>query len=248
MKANIIVFEISAFIFSLAIYLSARKALGKSTNRTFFLGAVGLSLLFETAGVLLGYRNYFWYAQHNYFNHYPLGGIIIWLGLVPLAACLTFYILTACSYFISKALLPKGSIWSRGALAGLTAVVIAFMIEIVAVTNHWWTWNLKSYYFLDIPVFYLVFLFIMVFVFTSIFERTMVQQEDFRVLKWLENKLVRPRILKSQKKTKNLYFGQRRVLFYSRLVASVPVLAAAAGLLTYVFWLIANRGQIPPGW
>jgi len=117
-KANVIVFEAAVLIASIVFYQGARRALGRSRNRAFLAGSVFFWLVIETGAVLGGLKNYYWYAQNDYYSHYPLGGYVIWLGLVPVAVVLLWYMVCASAYITSINLVPRRSVAARSAVAG----------------------------------------------------------------------------------------------------------------------------------
>jgi len=166
MKANVIVFDASMLILGVVFYYGMKRALGKSRGRAFIVGALSFALAIETLAVLCGVVNFYWYSINGYYKHYPLGGYIVWLGLVPLAVMLLFYIVSAASYVMATWVYRKQNIWARSAVAGVIAFLFYLMIEPVAVTNHWWTWNAKSFYVIDIPLFAWLGVFAAVFLFT----------------------------------------------------------------------------------
>lgn len=248
MKANAIVFEALTFILFLVFYRGASHAMGKSRNRVFFLGAVLFSLIIQTLAVALGAMNFYWYAINSYYKTYPLGGYVIWLGVVPLAACLLWYMVTATCQMVSTILMPKAKIWSRSAVAGAIAVGFYALIQPVAVTNHWWTWNLKSFYIIDIPLVALFAVFGSVFLFNVVYELTVLEPKDQKTLKRFEDKTIKRLAFKSNRHAKNLNWRQLEWLFMFRLVLAVVVFAAYIAPVVAIFWAVANRGQIPPGW
>jgi hypothetical protein len=247
-KANVIVFEVITFVLFLVFYQGASRALGRSRNRAFLLGAVFYSLVIESAAVALGVKNFYWYSINSYYKTYPLGGYIVWLGVVPLAAALLWYMVAATSYLTATTLMPQSKLWVRSAIAGAVAVLFYMLIEPVAVTNHWWTWNLKSFYLIDVPLLALAAVFGAAFLFTYVFRLTLVDTADPKLLKKLEDVTIRRWPLKSRKLTKNLNWKQQFGVFTFRLVVSLVVFAAYIAPFVVLFWAIANRGHIKPGW
>ena len=248
MKANVIVFEISIFILSIAFYVGMKRALGKSRGRAMFIGAVLFSLAIETITVLGGLKNFYWYATNDYYKHYPLGGYIIWLGVVPLAAALLFYMVSAVSYLASRYLVRDGSVWARGAAAGGVGLLFYLMIEPVAVTNHWWTWNAQSFYLIDVPVFAWCAAFLSVFLFTAAYQLTIVDRSDPKALKRLEDQTLRRWPLKCKQPSSELRWSLLESVFLFRLLLALGALAAVMAPVITVLWAVANRGHIPPGW
>ncbi|MBU4301475.1 MAG: hypothetical protein KKE79_00275 [Actinobacteria bacterium] len=248
MKANVIVFEATILVFSLAFYFGARRAMGKSRNRAFLLGAILFSLAMETGAVLGGVKNFYWYSINGYYNHYPLGGYVIWLGIVPLAATLLWYIVAASSYLTATTLMPNGKWYSRSAVAGAIAVGFYMLIEPIAVTNHWWTWNVKSFYVIDVPLLALFAVFLSVFVFLANYYLTVADTRDIKALKALEKLTIRRWSIDSQKSARSLKWNQLQMLFWFRLVPCLVVFAVAIAPVMFLLWLVANRGHIPPGW
>ena len=248
MKANVIVFEVTTFILFLAFYRGAHRALGRSRNRAFLVGAVFFSLAIESVAVAGGVKNFYWYSINSYYKTYPLGGYIVWLGVVPLAITLLWYIVTATSYLTATTLMPQSKPWVRSAVAGAVAVVFYMLIEPVAVTNHWWTWNVKSFYVIDVPLLSLVAVFGAVFLFTYVFRLTLVDMTDPKYLKKLEDSTLKRWPLKSQKLTKNLSWKQQLEIFAFRLFVSLAVFAAYVAPFVALFWAIANRGHVKPNW
>jgi len=244
----VIVFEAATFILFLVFYQGARRAMGRSRNRAFLLGAVLFSLAVETTAVLGGVKNFYWYSLNSYYKHYPLGGYIIWLGLVPLAACLLWYMVAASSYVASSTLMPKRSIWARAAVAGAIATGFYLLIEPVAVTNHWWTWNLKSFYIIDVPLLAWIGVFLTVFLFTAVYQLTMVEGKEMPLIQKLEDLSIKRWPMRSRKHTKNLGFHQLVGVFLFRLAIAFVAFCAVMAPFMIVLWVIANRGQIPPGW
>jgi hypothetical protein len=247
-KANVIVFEAITFIMFIAFYIGGRKAFGKSRNRAFLVGAILFSLAIETLTVLIGGKNYYWYSINSYYKHYPLGGYIIWLGLVPLAATLLWAMVAATSYLTAFTLMPRAKLWARSALAGGVAVVFQALIEPVAVTNHWWTWNLKSFYFLDVPLVALFGGFGAMFLFTYAFQTTLVNISDPGWLKKVEDATVRRWPVKSNKIAKNLNWTEQLEIFTFRLIVAFAIFAAYMAPFIAIFWAVANRGQIKSTW
>ncbi len=247
MRANVIVFEAVALILFIVMYQGGRRALGRSANRAFLVGAVMFSLAVETAAVLGGIKNYYWYSLNSYYKHYPLGGYIIWLGLVPLAAVALWYMVALTSYLSGSMLGRKSGSLIKSGFAGLTAVLFYALIEPVAVTNHWWTWNVKSFYVIDVPLLALLGVFASVFLFTLTYRATIAEPTDPKHLKKLEDATVK-RLLKSKKLTKNLDWEQQLWIYAFRLVATFIAFAAVMAPVVFVFWLVANRGHIVPGW
>jgi len=247
-KANVIVFEALTFILFLIFYQGASRAMGKARHRGFFIGALLFSLAIQTAAVWGGVMNFYWYQLNTYYKHYPLGGYIIWLGLVPLAACLIWYMVAATCQMLGALLLPKAKIWSRSAVAGAIAVGFYALIEPVAVTNHWWTFNLKSFYIIDIPLVALFAVFGSVFIFNAIYELTVLQQRDMKALKKFEDRTIKRIAFKSNKYAKNLNRTQLEWLFLFRLIIGLVAFAVYITPVIAIFWAVANRGQIPPGW
>jgi hypothetical protein len=247
-KANVIVFEVTTFILFLVFYQGAHRALGRSRNRAFLVGAVFYSVVVESLAVAFGVKNFYWYSINSYYKTYPLGGYIVWLGVVPLAAALLFYMVAASSYMTAFTLLPRSKLWLRSLVAGGVAFLFYMLIEPVAVTNHWWTWNLKSFYLLDVALLGLVAVFGAVFLFTYVFHMTLVDMHDPKTLKKIEDATVRRWPVRSKKLTKNLNWTQQLEVFGFRLVASLVVFGAFIAPFMVIFWAVANRGQIKPGW
>ena len=247
MKANVIVFEAAIFIFFLFFYHGSSRAMGKSRNRVFFAGALLYSLAIQTVAVLGGVMNFYWYQQNTYYKHYPLGGYIIWLGLVPLAAGLLFYMVAAMTQMLSTVMMPKASAWARSALAGAIAVGFYLLIEPIAITNHWWTWNLKSFYIIDIPLVALFGVFAAVFLFNAVYTLTVLDAKDQKNLKKFEDRTVK-KLLKTNHHPANMTWRQLQWLFLCRLLMSLVVFAAFMTPVIVIFWAVANRGQIPPNW
>lgn len=247
MRANVIVFEAATLIFFLIFYHGSSRAMGKSRNRAFFTGALLYSLVIETVAVMGGAMNFYWYAQNSYYKHYPLGGYIVWLGLVPLAACLLWYMVAAISQMLSTVLIPKANVWAKSALAGGIAVGFYLLIEPIAITNHWWTWNLKSFYIIDIPLVALFGVFASVFLFNAVYTLTVLEAKDQKNLKKFEDRTVK-RFLKTNHHPANLNWRQLQWLFVYRLLMSLVVFAAFMAPVIVIFWAIANRGQIAPNW
>jgi Carotenoid biosynthesis protein len=247
-KANVIVFEVTTFILFLAFYQGAHRALGRSRNRAFFVGAVSYSLVIESVAVALGIKNFYWYSINSYYKTYPLGGYIVWLGVVPLAAPLLWYMVSATSYLTGNTLKPQSKLWVSSAISGAVAVVFYMLIEPVAVTNHWWTWNVKSFYVIDVPLLSLVAVFGAAFLFTYVFRLTLVDMADPKYLKKLEDSTIRHWPLESKKLTKNLSWMQQLEVFSFRLFASLVVFAAYIAPFVVLFWAVANRGHIKPNW
>jgi hypothetical protein len=248
MNANVIVFEAIIFLFFLVFYHGAGRAMGKSRNRAFLLGAALLALAIENAAVLGGVKNFYWYAANDYYHHYPLGGYVIWLGLVPLAAVLLWYVVTASAYLTVTTLMPGGKWYSRSAAAGAIAVAFYMLIEPIAVTNHWWTWNVKSFYVLDVPLLALFAVFVSVFVFVSNYYLTITETRDIKALVSLEKRTVRRWTVRSKEAAGNLKWCQLRALFLFRLIPCLFVFAVVIAPVMLLLWLVANRGQIPPAW
>jgi len=248
MKANVIVFEASVFVFFIIFYLGARRAMGKSRSQAFLLGAVLFSLLTETAAVLGGVKNFYWYALSDYYHHYPLGGYAIWLGVVPLAAVLLWYIVAASSYLTATTLMPNGKWYSRSAVAGVIAVVFYMLIEPIAVTNHWWTWNVKSFYVIDVPLLVLFAVFFSVFLLLANYYLTIAGMRDIKTLGSLEKMTVRRWPIDSKEAAKNLKWSHLQSLFLFRMIPCMVAFAIAIAPVMLILWLLANRGQIPPGW
>ncbi len=248
MKANVIVFEVSTFILFLAFYRGAKMALGRSRSRGLLGGAVLFSLVAESFAVGLGVKNFYWYSINSYYKTYPLGGYIIWVGVVPLAAALLWYMVATTSYLSAATLFRGKNIWARSAAAGGFAVLFYALIEPVAVTNHWWTWNAKTFYVIDVPLIMLFAVFGGAFLLSVVFDLTLVEGADPPWLKKVEDPTIRRWPLKSKKLTKNLSWPQQLAVFAFRLAAAFVVFAAYMGAVTAIFWAVANRGQIPPGW
>ncbi len=248
MKANVIVFEVATFVLFLVFYQGGKRALGKSRNRAFLVGAVMYSLVIESVAVAFGVNNFYWYSINSYYKTYPLGGYIVWLGLVPLAAALLFYMVSATSYLSASTLMPRRNIWARAAVAGAVSVVFYALIEPVAVTNHWWTWNLKSFYVIDVPVLGLLAVFAAVVLFSVVFDMTLVQAADPAWLKKIEDPTVRRLLIRNKKLTKNLAWAQQLEVFGFRLIVSLAAFAAFIAPFMVLLWAVANRGQIKPNW
>ena len=247
MKANVIVFEAAVFIFFLFFYHGSSRAMGKSRNRAFFAGALLYSLAIQTAAVWGGVMNFYWYQQNTYYKHYPLGGYIIWLGLVPLAACLLWYMIAALSQMLSTVLATKANVWVKSTIAGAIAMGFYALVEPIAITNHWWTWNLKSFYIIDIPLVALFAVFASVFLFNAVYTLTVLEAKDQKNLKKFEDRTVK-KLLKTNRHPANLSWRQLEWLFLYRLLLSLVVFAAFIAPVIAIFWAVANRGQIPPGW
>lgn len=247
MKANVIVFEAAAFILFLAFYQGMKRALGKSRGRAFLLGAVLFSLAIETAAAWGGVKNFYWYSINGWFKHYPLGGYIIWLGLVPLAATLLWYMVAGISYLAATTFMAKRGVWAKSSTAGVIAVGFYLIVEPIAVTNHWWTWNVKSFYLIDVPALAWIGVFISVFLFVAAYQLTVMELKDLGPLQRLEDKTVK-RLLKTKQPTTKLNWYQLQSVFLARLVVSLAVFAALIAPVMAVLWLVANRGHIPPGW
>ena len=248
MNANVIVFEASIFILFLVFYQGASRAMGKAKHRGFFIGALLFSLAFQIIAVWGGAMNFYWYSLNSYYKHYPLGGYIIWLGLVPLAACLLWYMVAAISQMLSAVLMPKASVASRAAVSGAMAVGFYLLVLPIGVTNHWWTFNMKSFYVIDIPLVVLFAIFGSVFLFNAVYELTVLQQRDTKLLKKVEDNTIKRVAFKSNRFAKNLTWTQLESLFFFRLALALVVFAVYMVPVVVIFWAIANRGQIPPGW
>ncbi|MDD5748832.1 MAG: carotenoid biosynthesis protein [Actinomycetota bacterium] len=248
MRANVIVFEASVLVLSPFFYMGAKRYLGRSRNRIFLSGAVLFSLAIETGMVLGGMKNYYWYSINSYYKHYPLGGYIIWLGLVPLAATLLFYMVCATSYIAGGILAPKKGALAQSAVAAVVTLVFYLLIEPVAVTNHWWTWNAKSFYFLDIPVFALLGAMLATLLYTFIYQKTIMELEDVKVLGAIEAKTIKRWALDPKKATRNLSLKQLMGLFAFRCFAALVAYGFVIAPIIFVLWILANRGQIKSSW
>jgi hypothetical protein len=246
-KANVIVFEATIGVLFLVFYWGSSRAMGKSRNRGFFIGALAYSLAIQTVAVACGVMNFYWYSINNYYTTYPLGGYVIWLGLVPLSACLLWYMVAAVSQMLSAALASRLNVWWRSVIAGGIAVAFYALIEPVAVTNHWWTFNLKSFYIIDIPLVALFGVFASVFLFNLVYTWTILEPKDTKKLKKFEDATIK-RFFKSNRHAANLNWRQLEWLFLYRLLVSLAAFGVFMAPVIVVFWLIANRGQIPPGW
>ena len=248
MKANVIVFDASMLILGVVFYYGMKRALGKSRGRAFIVGALSFALAIETLAVLCGVVNFYWYSINGYYKHYPLGGYIVWLGLVPLAVMLLFYIVSAASYVMATWVYRKQNIWARSAVAGVIAFLFYLMIEPVAVTNHWWTWNAKSFYMIDIPLFAWLGVFAAVFLFTLVYQMTVVEMSEPKALARIEKRTVRRWPLKCDKAIRDMNWGRVEGMFAFRLLLAYVCFCAFMAPVMAVLWAVANRGQIPPGW
>lgn len=248
MTANVIVFEVATIIFFFFFYAGANRALGKRRNRVFLVGSLLFSLVIENIAVLLGCNNFYWYSLNNYFKHYPLGGYIFWAGLVPVAVLLLFYMVSVTSFLAACSLVEEKRVIATSSVAGAIAMGFALLIEPVATTNHWWTWNLKTFYVFDIPLVVIVGVFISIFLFTATFNLTLVSGRDPAVLKGIEKSTIRKWIIKSDRATIDLDFDQLLWIFLFRLFFALVAFAVCITPFAFGFWLIANRAHIPPGW
>ncbi|MBN2168240.1 MAG: carotenoid biosynthesis protein [Actinobacteria bacterium] len=248
MKANVIVFEAAILIFSVVFYQGAKLLMGRKRNLVFLLGAVCFSLLVETIAVIGGAKNFYWYAINNYYSHYPLGGYIIWLGLVPLAYCLLWYIVAMTSYIAATTFLPRAKSYLSCLLAGGIAVAFYLMIEPIGVINHWWTWNLKSFYLIDVPLAALISVFLGVFVFTWLYHATIFEKREIGAVSWIEKNTIKRWPLNTKILTKNLDWDDLQTVFFFRLGFGVLAYSAIIAPFIVLFWAIANRGHIVPGW
>lgn len=247
MKANVIVFESITLALLLVFYHGSSRAMGRSRNRAYFTGAVLFSLVAQTLAVALGGMNFYWYSINSYYETYPLGGYIVWLGVVPFAACALFYMIAAISQMLSSLLMGKAKASSRAAVSGAIAVGFYALVLPVAVTNHWWTYNLKTWYVIDIPLAALLGIFTSAFLFNLVYELTIIETRDFKPLKKFEDKTVK-KLLKSVKYARNLNWRDLQWLFMYRLVFAMLALGALMAPVVLVLWLVANRAHIPPGW
>ncbi|MBN1288721.1 MAG: carotenoid biosynthesis protein [Actinobacteria bacterium] len=248
MKANVIVFETAILIFTIVFYQGAKLLMGKKRNLAFFLGAACFSLVIESIAVAGGAKNFYWYAANNYYSHYPPGGYIVWLGVVPLAYCLLWYIVSMTSYVIATAFLPRAKSYLSCLLAGGIAVVFYMIIEPVGVLNHWWTWNLKSFYMIDVPLAACISAFLSVFVFTWIYHVTVFEKRDIGALARIENNTFKRWPMKTRKLTRNLDWDDLQTVYFFRLGLGVLAYSAVIAPFMVLFWAIANRGHIVPGW
>lgn len=224
------------------------RTLGRSRARAFVYGGLLFSLAIETTFVVIGLKNFYWYSSNNYYKHYPLGGYIIWLGVVPLAALLLWIMVAASSYIISESMARKWNEYVRSLISGSIALVFYLLAEPVGITNHWWVWNAKSLYFIDIPVFSLICVFFAVFFSTLIFRTTIMERKDLSILSAIEQNTLRKFIVKSKRATKNLTWAQLRRVYLFRLMLSYVSLALVMAPIIAAFWSVANRGHIKPGW
>jgi hypothetical protein len=247
MKANVIVFEVSMFLLAPVFYYGLKRALGKSRGRAYLFGALAFSLAIQTIAVLCGMMNFYWYSSNSYYKHYPLGGYIIWLGIVPLAAMLLFYVVSATCYLASMWIVRKPNIWARSAVAGAIAVVFYLMAEPIAVTNHWWAWNAKSFYLIDVPLFAWIGVFLAVFLYNVAFQLTVIDMKDPKPLGQIEDRTIK-RWLKCKKPTRNLNWGRLEAVYLFRLLIALVIYGAVMTPLIAILWAVANRGRIPPGW
>jgi hypothetical protein len=247
MRGNVIVFEILVGAFFVVFYIGGSRAMGRLRHLTFLTGAVFFSLAIQTTAVLCGLMNFFWYATNSYYKHYPLGGYIVWLGLVPLSVALLWYMVAMTSYVAALHILPSKNVWARAALAGGIATLLYMLIEPIAVANRWWVFNAKSFYLIDVPLFAVLGVFLSVFVFTLVFHWTITEPRDNKSLKKLEDRSVK-RLFKSKRYAKNLSFHQLCALFYFRLVLAFVLYSAVMSAVVVVLWAVANRGQIKPTW
>lgn len=248
MKANVIVFEAAILVFTIIFYQGANRIMGKRRNRSFFIGAICFSLAIETISVAGGIKNFYWYAQNDYYTHYPLGGYIIWFGLVPLAYCLLWYLVVMTSYITATTLVPKAKSYWSSSLAGVIAFVFFLMVEPIAVTNHWWTWNLKSFYILDMPVVGWISIFLATFIFTWTYHSTIFEKLDLGIFSRLENITIKRWPIKSRKLVKNLDWEHLQMVLLFRLGFGLIAFSAVMAPFMVIFWAVANRGQIPPTW
>jgi len=247
-RANVIVFDALMMILFVPFYVGADRALGRRKNQAFLLGSVLFSLAIYTTSVLTGMMNFFWYAQNSYFKHYPLGGYIIWLGLVPLAAVLLFYMVSATSYVVSTTLMKRRKLWARSLFAGGIAVLFYLMVDPVAVTNHWWTWNLKSFYVIDVPLLAWIGVFLAVFAYTFLYDLTIVQKAEPKPLKFIEEHIVRRRLFRNKNALVVLNWNQVLGIYCFRLACTFVAYCAVMAPFVALLWWAANRGQIPAKW
>lgn len=247
MRGNVIVFEILVGAFFVVFYIGGSRAMGRLRHLTFLAGAVLFTLAIQTTAVLCGLQNFYWYATNSYYTHYPLGGYIIWLGLVPLSVALLWYMVAMTSYVTALHILPSRNVWARAALAGGIATLFYMLIEPIAVSNRWWVFNAKSFYLIDVPLFAVIGVFVSVFVYTLVFHWTVTEPRDSKALKKLEDRSVK-RLFKSKKLARNLSFGQLRSLFFFRLALAFVAYGAVMTGVVVVLWAVANRGQIKPTW
>ncbi len=224
------------------------RTFGRSRARAFLYGGLLFSLAIETTFVLTGLKNFYWYSTNNYYKHYPLGGYIIWLGVVPLAALFLWIMAAGFSYIISESITSQQNEYVRSLISGAIALVFYLLAEPVGITNHWWVWNAKSFYFIDIPVFSLICVFFSVFILTLVFRMTIMARKDIPVLSAVEQNTMRKFIVKSKRTTKNLTWSQLRRLYLFRLTLSYVSLVVVMSPIIAAFWAIANRGHIKPGW
>jgi len=247
-NANVIVMETAVFLLFLVFYYGASRAMGASRHRGYFTGALLFSLAVLTTAVWAGGMNFYWYGINSYYKHYPLGGYIVWLGLVPLAACLLWYMVAATSQILSALFAPKAGPWTRAALSGALALPFYLLVLPVGVTNHWWTFNLKSFYVIDIPLPALFALFGSVFIFNAVYETTVLELRQAGFLKSLEDKTIARVAYRNVKDPRSLSWAQLKALFFFRLAAGFVTFAVCMAPVVVIFWAIANRGHIPPGW
>ncbi len=229
-------------------YYGLIRTLGRSRARAFAYGSFLFGLALETTFVICGLKNYYWYSINNYYKHYPLGGYIIWLGVVPLAALILWTITVASSYIIAESTAGKQNPYVRSSIAGCIALIFYLLAEPVGITNHWWVWNAKNFYFLDIPVFNLLYVFLAVFVFTLVYRATIMERKDTPALSTLEQRTLRKFFVKSKKATRNLTWPELRRVFLFRLALGCVTLGAVMTPIITVLWAVANRGHIKPGW
>lgn len=245
MKANVIVFEVATFILFIAMYIGSSRALGRVRNRDFLFGSAAFALVIYSVAVAGGMMNFFWYSTNAYYKHYVLGGYIIWLGVVPLAVLLLFYMVSMASYLVASAF--TSNVWKRSAIAGGIGALFYLMIEPVAITNHWWVWNAKTFYILDVPLFAWIGVFLAVFAFTACYQLTVIEKADPKWLKPVEDR-VKSLLLKTKNPTIGLEHNKLAEVYAWRLFAALVAFGIVMTPVLIVLWVLANRGPIPGGW
>ena len=229
---NIAFFDVNSYIGAIIVYLLLTRIFGRRITKDRLIGMALFSMIIENIIIVMnasilpgGVYDYYWYANHDYFSHYVLGGSLVWFGVTPLALGLGWFVVTTPIYIVVRRLLPQANIWLKAGLTALLAVMVDLVVDPVAAPiNHWWTWTLEStIYIIGVPLVNWVGWFVLVFCYEVIFERTLIKPGHIPLIKKLEQKTYMRKYAYNGYEIKDLPWEEKRRLYYYRLAIGVVV-------------------------
>ena len=229
-------FEIIGYSFFLFVLWAGRKILGKEKTSIFFWGSLIWTLAIENIAVVMGFYDYFAYANYYCWGGKLISGFSGWAAMVlfvPLSVGLGWFTLSLPAFIISDRLLHNRNIWIKASFAAIMLVSFDMLEDPLSVVNEWWRWTSPSYYYQGVTLANYTGWFLILFYYAGIYEHTVINRASFAWLRPLEKLIFR-------QPTGDLSGADmHRIgrIFYFRTVIFIPIMM----LTSFVFAAPAEK-------